>query len=440
MDKIKILKEAYEYAYPLVAFFYYKEYYTDTIEATPFKAPVNQFFHAEKLSTPAERLPAPNMDTVYSQGYFDLKKEPIVIKKPRTDLGCSICVNDTYGNCIAIIGTGSELAAKYGCGYGDEEEYIFALVGPEYTGEIPNTIAKISVPTNMAHLLVRIRLQKEEHLTEIKKLQKEMNPVPLSNYGQNYVYLPGKKKDKEQEFPMTILSHLQTDEVFNIYNSLVGDNPGLAEDIKYAEKFLEYNIGAGKTFNLSDYSLKEQEQIKQIAREPRGGTPGAFKENNWEYMPLRYGRYYGDYKLRAYLSFTGFGQNFPELSVYPTTYFDSDNEQLCGKNKYLLHFSKDNLPPCADKIGYWAITAYYKKDYTLIPNELSRYSLGSASPLKYNSDGSLDIYIQQEKPQEKKISNWLPVDENDFMITLRLYYPGDSIMNKIYTPPYVKKI
>jgi len=57
-------------------------------------------------------------------------------------------------------------------------------------------------------------------------------------------------------------------------------------------------------------------------------------------------------------------------------------------------------------------------------NPINRYAIGDRTPgLKYNADGSLDIYIQYENPGKDKESNWLPAPADDkFSLLLRLLY------------------
>jgi hypothetical protein len=60
--------------------------------------------------------------------------------------------------------------------------------------------------------------------------------------------------------------------------------------------------------------------------------------------------------------------------------------------------------------------------------------------LKYNDDGSLDIYIQNESPGKVKESNWLPAPQGDMILMLRLYWPKEkdpSILNGTWKPPCV---
>jgi hypothetical protein len=41
----------------------------------------------------------------------------------------------------------------------------------------------------------------------------------------------------------------------------------------------------------------------------------------------------------------GLGANQPEDAVYPLCITDADGKPLEGSNKYVLHFTKDKLPP-----------------------------------------------------------------------------------------------
>ncbi len=80
----------------------------------------------------------------------------------------------------------------------------------------------------------------------------------------------------------------------------------------------------------------------------------------------------------------------------------------------------------------------YNEDEFLIENEINRYAVGSLKDLSYNDDGSLDIYIQATRPDEGHFQNWLPtVQEGPFGLTLRLYWPEDSVLNGEWIPPSV---
>ena len=59
--------------------------------------------------------------------------------------------------------------------------------------------------------------------------------------------------------------------------------------------------------------------------------------------------------------------------------------------------------------------------------------------MQLNEDGSLDIYIQHERP-DSGISNWLPAPREEFIVILRLYYPRDRFINGEWTIPPFEKV
>ena len=55
----------------------------------------------------------------------------------------------------------------------------------------------------------------------------------------------------------------------------------------------------------------------------------------------------------------------------------------------------------------------------------------STDGLKYNADGSLDVYIQRRDPGERKRANWLsaPASDGPFLLSMRLYWPQDLALD-----------
>ena len=80
------VEDAYVYAFPLVLMDATKISATNTEEAVTEKAPVNQFIHSVALADAQFRtVVTPNVDTIYSQVWYDLSEEPMVYELPETD-------------------------------------------------------------------------------------------------------------------------------------------------------------------------------------------------------------------------------------------------------------------------------------------------------------------------------------------------------------------
>jgi hypothetical protein len=121
---------------------------------------------------------------------------------------------------------------------------------------------------------------------------------------------------------------------------------------------------------------------------------------------------------------------------YPQIFEDHQGQQLDGASNYVVHF--DELPP-AD--AFWSITMYDMPKFRLIDNPINRYAIGDRTPgLKYNQDGSLDIYIQHDSPGPEKESNWLPAPEGDFRPILRMYQPRPEALDGTYVLSPIKRV
>jgi len=159
--------------------------------------------------------------------------------------------------------------------------------------------------------------------------------------------------------------------------------------------------------------------------------------NGWQIM-TKTGEYGTDYLQRAFVTAIGLGANRPQDAVYPTSEVDGDGSPYNGANKYVMHFAKGQAPP-AD--GFWSLTMY-NGDYFFVANELNKYTVSPRNDLKYNEDGSLDLYIQKDSPGKEKEANWLPAPKDKFILMMRLYWPKEkdpSIIDGSWKPPAVKR-
>jgi len=73
---------------------------------------------------------------------------------------------------------------------------------------------------------------------------------------------------------------------------------------------------------------------------------------------------------------------------------DAEGKPFNGANKYTLRFTTADIPPVN---AFWSLTMY-DEDAFLVPNSTNRYALGDRSDLKFDSDGSLTLYIQSDSP------------------------------------------
>jgi hypothetical protein len=82
----------------------------------------------------------------------------------------------------------------------------------------------------------------------------------------------------------------------------------------------------------------------------------------------------------------------------------------------------------------------YDDQYFFVDNPFDRYTISERNKLKFNKDGSLDIYIQHLTPGDEKESNWLPAPKGAFILMFRFYWPKQSLLDGTWQIPEVKKI
>ena len=160
----------------------------------------------------------------------------------------------------------------------------------------------------------------------------------------------------------------------------------------------------------------------------------ATKVNGWITM-FGLGRPGNGMLLRAAQAqiFTG-PVNSQEEAVYWWTNTDAAGHTLSGQHDYVLHFPPGGLPP---NDAFWSITMGDAKNH-FVANPISRYAMNDRTGLTPNADGSVDVYIQNTVPTGHE-SNWLPAPAGNFILWLRVYMPGQAILDRKYTvPPVVR--
>ncbi len=127
--------------------------------------------------------------------------------------------------------------------------------------------------------------------------------------------------------------------------------------------------------------------------------------------------------------------NVPEEAMYWTTSKDGAGHALSGEHSYIMHFAAGQLPP---NNAFWSLTMADDRQ-RFVPNPINRYIVNDRSGLLPNTDGSIDIYIQNAAPAGHE-SNWLPAPTGNFILWLRVYEPGPAILNGQYKVSPVVKV
>lgn len=435
-DVWQTVSDAYVYCLPLVLVNETMVAMTNTIDASSTRAPINQLIHAKGLATAASKdIVTPNVDTVYSQAFLDLSETAMVYVKPKTERFCSVEVMDAYTNAVSILGSGGDTQ--------DQQTYLFT--GPNYKGTVPDNMKQVSLPTNLAWLLIRVVCNGDADLNNVYAIQNQMQLIPLDNYlsGESYNPPTGTYNSENDFVPISDVNAMTPQEFFDLANQLMVNNPPTAADAPLMKTLSSINVGPGCTFDATVLGDNASDQWKNMVTNltsvlATDSAKFSVSLGSWSYFGEPIAEFGTAYEFRALIAINGIAVNPATVAIYPKAYKDSNGETLNGNNAYTIHFDKEALPPTAEN-GFWSITAY-NSDNFLIDNELNRYCINDRSGFTLNEDGSLDILVQTNAPDPSQQSNWLPVSADDFHLYLRIYLPQESVLNGQWSAPVINKV
>lgn len=427
------LRQGYLYALPLVM-----------SEAIAYGNPRNAFVHKPGPADAERRIVArPGVDQVASYAWLDLATTPMVLTAPPTfsdayPKGRYLLyqIMDAWTNVIALLGTGFVNGNNGGT-------YVF--VGPDYKGPVPDNMYRIDCPTNLTIIWSRTFCLDLSEMPAITELKSHFKLEPL--YPDQYVPQAIPEFPAEGRFPVEMVSNLDLENFFNYFNKLAALNNAYDFDAPILNTLAKYGIGAGLTFRMDQFDAALQEKLnKELIPGVLDHVSDMFWQdskriNYWNYSPDDLGYYKTNYQLRGAVAVNGYAANPTEVCQYLTADRDGSGQPLNGKHKYRIHFDKDKMPPI-NELGYWSLVAYDGQEYFLIANPMKRYRLsGMSKDLKYNEDGSLDLFIQNDPPADEWLGNYLPVcTDLDYCLCLRLYLPLKSVDDETWVPPLIDRL
>ncbi|MBU3599379.1 DUF1254 domain-containing protein [Polynucleobacter sp. 30F-ANTBAC] len=419
---------AYVWGYPMVDMS--KQMHNETHKTSanqPVAAPINHFFINENLITPttAGELRAPNNDTLYFSGWFDLSKEPIVITAPDTrDRYYTLAVTDFF-NEVTHLGrrtTGTKAQ-------------LFALIGPTWKGTLPKNVRPVKMATKNVWILGRLAVGGEHDLQDARAQLRGFKAAPLSQWlAKKAVQETLVVQEAVKSNPMASI------EFFKILNIWLKNNTPRAGEEAMVRMFDQIGFGPNSEFDPEKINPSVRKGLEGALAEGQALLRASSQQplpdvrNGWIF-PLGLADYGENYLMRAAVVYGGYA-NRPEETVYAARTVDDSGQLMTGASRYQIRFPKGALPPVG---AFWSITAYDLKTFTLIENSINRFSIGDRTPeLVYEADGSLLLQFSKNPPANGK--NWLPVGDAPFSLVVRMYEPAQPILNGQYKLPKLEKI
>jgi hypothetical protein len=311
------------------------------------------------------------------------------------------------------------------------------LASPTWKGELPKGVNRvIQGDSSFLGTLTRTQLIDPKDLPNVKKIQSEYKLQSLSAY----LGKPAPEPAPAIEW-MPWKDGVETTDGFwayvNFLLPLTTPNP---QDKAVQDRMAKIGLAPGKAWDPSalgkDVSAAIAEGMKDALAELKKGSthitdPSLFFRSRKDLDK--------DYVNRALGVMVGIFGNVEKVSVYFAVPKDDQGELFDGsKGNYTITFTADQIPPAKN---FWSWTMYKLPQRWLVDNPINRYSIGSATPgLKKAKDGSISIYFQAKSPGKDEKSNWLPAPEGPFWLVLRTYGPGESILDKTWKMPPVKRL
>lgn len=437
-----LVQDGVVYGYPLMAMDATRDLMTDTSSPHPERMEKNEFSHARTFPDASfKAVVSPNTDTLYSSAWLDLSKEPLVLSVPAIGHNryYMMQILDAWTNVIASPGTRTT-----GNSAGN-----FAIVGPNWDGQLPANIQKIQSPTNMVWIIGRTFSRGGKDFEVVHAIQNRYRVTPLSQFDRSMAAQVSPVIPEDQRIPKfpwrdnanEMVMAMDAKSFFTRLSHLMKVNPPAAQDRSALEKLAKIGVTPGQVVNFDDLpadvrrSLDEAVQsgyarVQELAKY----RPGRMV-NGWVYQSDM-GNYGTNYDARAGVAWFALGANAKEDAIYPTAKVDSEGSVLSGQHKYVIRFAKGHMPPVN---GFWSVSLYDPQQH-FVANSLKRYSVGSKDRLKKNKDGSVSIYIQHMNPGKARVANWLPAPKGNFNLMARLYWPKQAILNEEWQMPGVQKV
>jgi hypothetical protein len=407
-------------------------------EPTPggIGGPMNSFANVGAFPTADMRVVVrPNFDTLYSSGWLDLTKEPMIVSAPDT--------NGRY-YLLPMLDMWTDVFASPGWRTTGTKAGNFLVTPPRWTGTVPDGMTQIQAPTPYVWIIGRTKTDGPADYDAVHKIQAGYKITPLSQWGgEPTAPAPEVKIDPSVDMktpPKIQVDTMPADKYFAYAAELLKLHPPHITDQPIIAQLKRIGFEVGKSFDLDKADPAVKKGLASAAEDAQKlmewKVPTLARiANGWSMNTDTMGVYGNYYLKRAIVTQLGLGANLPEDAIYPLNLADDTGKPLDGANNYVLHFDKGQTPPVN---AFWSVTLYDPQGFQ-VANPLNRFAVSSWMPFKYNSDGSLDLYFQNESTGADKEANWLPAPKGPYNLTMRLYAPKAEALTGKWNPPPVTK-
>ena len=437
--------DAYVYLYSLATMDISRKQFTNIEPGKEFgKGPMNMFVSVPEYPPASFKgVVRSNFDTLYSIAWLDLTKEPMIVLAP-----------DTGGRyyLLPMLDMWTDVFASPGWRTTGTTAATYIVTPPGWRPDLrdrfidefklPKDTQRIEAPTPYVWIIGRTKTDGPPDYDTVHKIQAGYKITALSEWGKTPTPVQVKiDPTVDMKTPPKVqVDTMSAGKYFAYAAELLTVNPPHLTDEPILAQMRRIGFVPGQRFDI--------EKLPPAVRKGLEAVPEAAQKlmdwkmptlarvaNRWSMNTDTMGVYGNYYLKRAIVTQLGLGANLPEDAIYPLNLGDESGRPLDGANKYTIHFDKDAAPPVN---AFWSITLYDSEGFQ-VGNSLNRFAVSSWMPFKYNADGSLDLYFQNESPGKDKEGNWLPAPKGAFNLTMRLYAPKSEALTGKWNPPPITR-
>lgn len=411
------LAAAFYYAFPLYELARIEQERTGAVDGKPGR--LNTVAHRSALMDhTSHQVTAPNNDTIYSSCFLELSGGPVEINAPSSaDRYFSIAFMQAFTDVFAYIGT---RATK---GQGGR----YWMAGPHWKGTVPDGVTLLRAPTNDVWMLMRTLVDGPADLDAARAFQAGLT-----------VTVPP-ERPPARPFQTAAVDVTDPQNFLGLANEVISRTPAGGGLLARASRFVAQGIGSAKGPSPQLLDAWRTYIPKGLAELRETFLFRDLVVGGWSYQPPLIGEFGQNDKLRAAVALGGIAALSEEEAMYFHANFDAQGQPLSGQTPYVWRLPPGGVPVS----GFWSLTAYMvtpEGRYFFIENPINRFSIGDRTPgLVRNADGSLDIYIQRERPEGALDANWLPAPEGRLRLALRAYLPGETLRRRTWRLPPLQR-
>jgi hypothetical protein len=363
--------------------------------------------HRLELSTARDRtVVGPNNDTLYSTGWYDLRKGDLRLDIPPMDHP------DRYWS-VMVLDAFTHVTYVSRRQYGVEGASVRLTYNPGVEHDHTRRADSIALGTPTVWVLVRTLVDGPEDLIRARAVQQGLTVTAPLNHPTDATPPPPGRPNEVYSAGALFFDELR--------QALLVDPPAAWHPKLTAEqqKMLDPDV---------DPEILAAGVIEGHKRIQAVGFGADLFQNGWGTRSR--GTQFGQDVLAraACAQFTLAGHHRQENSSYSARQ-DNLGEALDGNRRLTLRFLAGEEPPAR---AFWSLTVY-GPDMFFYDNPFNRYSIGDRTRGLLREADGLSITIGGEPPSD--ISNWLPAPAGPYMLGLRIYEGRSDVVEATWFPP-----